>query len=670
MSNNNIFIVCIAAILTPLFSAILIGFLGTGFRKRPIGPRQANYIAIFSVFVSLTLSSIVFLNIVSSGSTYDFNIYLWNFVEDIPVEMGILIDSLSSILMVLVNVISLVVHIYSIAYMRQDDSYQRFFSYISLFVFFMLVLILSNNMMQLFFGWEGVGLASYLLIGFWYKKPSAISANLKAFLVNRVSDLFFILGIILLFSKTNTLSYQGIFDYIQDFSMKGERASLPNFDSFDLICLFLLIGAMGKSAQFPMHVWLPDSMEGPTPISALIHSATMVTAGIFLIARLSPVFELSDLTLSSILVVGSINIVLLGILGIFQEDIKRIIAYSTLSQLGYMFVALGASAYPVAIFHLITHAFFKALLFLCAGSLIIGMHHNQNIYKMGRLRKYMPVTWITFLIGTLSLVGTPFFSGFYSKESIIEAVKMSSIPGSGIAYYCCLSGILITSIYSFRLYFLVFHGRENFRNNSNASGELKPHESPLLILFPLILLSIFSVFAGIALIEPILFSNFFKHSILIDKDHLVMFKLAEHWINDLGFSISAIKHAPLWLTLLGMIISIYFFRDNNKLALIICKFTPLKLKQFFRNNYYVDWVYEIFIVRLSQSLGYVFWKKIDYSLIDKSLVNSSINLIGKISSSIRKLQSGHIHWYALSMVIGVTVLLFILILAVANELYA
>ncbi len=661
MSQENISILCIATILAPLLAAIFVGFLGTNFKKKPIKKETAHYISIFGISFSLILSIIIFINSLKKGLTYDFDLYLWNFIGNIRVSMGILIDSLSSSLMILVNIVSLVVHIYTIGYMKNDDGYQRFFSYISLFTFFMLVLITSNNLLQLFFGWEGVGLVSYLLIGFWYKRPLAISANLKAFLVNRIGDLFFILGIALLFSLTNTMHYKGIFDVIQYFSLNNILLSSSNLSIISVVCFCLLIGAIAKSAQIPLHVWLPDSMEGPTPISALIHSATMVTAGIFLVTRLSPIFELSTPILSLMLIIGSLNIIFLGILGIIQYDIKRIIAYSTLSQLGYMFVALGASAYPAAIFHLITHAFFKALLFLCAGSLIISMHHNQDIRGMGGLKKHMPITWITFLIGTLSLVGAPFLSGFYSKENIIEIVKRSDIYGSSFAYYSCLLGILITSLYSFRLYFLVFHGKENFKKN--LENHFKSCDSSLAIAFPLIFLAIVSTLSGMIFVNPILFGDFFKESIFISREHLAMSKLINDWPGFLGFSIHSIKNLSFWFTCFGALISWYGFLKKPEIIPIFLRLIPLKFQQLFKKKYYIDWIYEDLAIKIFRGLGSIFLRKIDKNIIDKLFVSGGPKLIIKMAYTFRRLQTGHIHWYALSMIIGTISFLTIFLLS-------
>jgi len=449
-----------AYLLVPF--APLVGAMVAGFAGRAIGKKATHRVAILGVLVSL-LASLWVMHDVSQGNTFNGALYSWAVIGKLKMEVGFLIDQLTAMMMVVVTFVSLMVHVYTIGYMEEDDGYQRFFAYISLFTFSMLMLVMSNNLLQLFFGWEAVGLVSYLLIGFWYTKPSAIYANLKAFMVNRVGDFGFVLGIGLLVAWTGSLDYAEIFAAAPN--LEKVTIQLIGDTPWSLItvtCICLFVGAMGKSAQFPLHVWLPDSMEGPTPISALIHAATMVTAGIFMVSRMSPLYEMSEVALSFVMIIGAITAFFMGLMGIIQNDIKRVVAYSTLSQLGYMTVALGASAYSVAVFHLMTHAFFKALLFLGAGSVIIGMHHDQDIRHMGGLRKYMPITWVTSLIGSLALVGTPFFSGFYSKESIIEAVHHANVPGSGIAYWALLSGVFVTAFYSFRMYFLVFHGKPRF----------------------------------------------------------------------------------------------------------------------------------------------------------------------------------------------------------------
>jgi NADH-quinone oxidoreductase subunit L len=518
----------LTAALAPLVGAVVAGFFG-----KTVGRRGAHAVTILGVLVSF-IASVMVLWQVNGGARFNATVYEWMVLGGLKMEVGFLVDGLSAMMMVVVTFVSLMVHIYTIGYMEEDPGYQRFFSYISLFTFSMLMLVMSNNFLQLFFGWEAVGLVSYLLIGFWWKKPTAIFANMKAFLVNRVGDFGFILGIGLL------VAYAGSLNYAEVFAKGGELAKLtfPGSDwmLITVACICLFIGAMGKSAQVPLHVWLPDSMEGPTPISALIHAATMVTAGIFMVARMSPLFELSDTALSFVLIIGAITALFMGFLGIIQNDIKRVVAYSTLSQLGYMTVALGVSAYSVGVFHLMTHAFFKALLFLAAGSVIIGMHHDQDIRNMGGLRKYMPITWLTSLVGSLALIGTPLFSGFYSKDSIIEAVHASSLYGSGFAYFAVVAGVFVTAFYSFRMYFLVFHGEERFHHkpfpgehdHHDDHGEHHdPRESPWVVTAPLILLALPSVFIGYWTIGPMLHGEFFKDSIVVDAArHPAMAELA------------------------------------------------------------------------------------------------------------------------------------------------
>jgi NADH-quinone oxidoreductase subunit L len=563
------------------------------------------------------------------------------------------------------------VHIYTIGYMDEDEGYNRFFAYISLFTFSMLMLVMSNNMLQLFFGWEAVGLVSYLLIGFWFNKPSAIFANMKAFLVNRVGDFGFILGIGLI------AAFAGTLNYAEAFAKAGELSArtLPGTDWMlvTVICICLFIGAMGKSAQFPLHVWLPDSMEGPTPISALIHAATMVTAGIFMVARMSPLFELSDTALNFIMVIGAITALFMGFLGIIQNDIKRVVAYSTLSQLGYMTVALGASAYSVAVFHLMTHAFFKALLFLGAGSVIMGMHHNQDIRFMGGVRKYMPITWITSLLGSLALIGTPFFAGFYSKDSIIEAVAESHLPAAGFAHFAVLAGVFVTAFYSFRMYFLVFHGQERYDQNPDAHhtdphdahhdahhddhGHAQPHESPWVVTVPLVLLAIPSVVIGFMTITPMLFGDFFQDAIFVNAEkHPVMEELAHAFHGPVAMALHALSSAPFWLALAGVVTAWYMYLINPALPAALARiFRPLVV--ILENKYFLDWFNENILARGARALGNGLWKVGDRALIDGLLVNGSWKLVGWVSGQVRKFQSGYLYHYALVMILGVFVLM-------------
>jgi NADH-quinone oxidoreductase subunit L len=544
--------------------------------------------------------------------------------------------------------------------MEEDPGYQRFFSYISLFTFSMLMLVMSNNFLQLFFGWEAVGLVSYLLIGFWYKKPTAIFANLKAFLVNRVGDFGFILGIGLLLAYAGSLNYAEVF-------AKSEELSKLTFPGQDwglltVACICLFIGAMGKSAQFPLHIWLPDSMEGPTPISALIHAATMVTAGIFMVTRMSPLFELSDAALNFVLVIGSITALFMGFLGIIQNDIKRVVAYSTLSQLGYMTVALGVSAYNVAVFHLMTHAFFKALLFLGAGSVIIGMHHDQDMRNMGGLRKYMPITWITSLIGSLALIGTPFFSGFYSKDSIIEAVAASHLPAAGFAQFAVVAGVFVTAFYSFRMYFLVFHGKEHFHHkpfpgehdhHDDHGHSHTPHESPWVVTLPLVLLAIPSVIIGYFAIEPMLYGDFFKGVIFVNSEaHPAMEELAHEFHGPLAMGLHAFTSLPFLLALAGVVTAYVFYMVAPSIPATLARVLA-PVVRVLENKYYMDWINENIIAAGARLIGRGLWKGGDVGLIDGLLVNGSARVVGWCAGALRVVQTGFLSWYALVMVLGV-----------------
>ncbi|MEO6321616.1 MAG: NADH-quinone oxidoreductase subunit L [Polaromonas sp.] len=656
--------------LAPLAGALLAGILGTTFGGNWIGRRLAHTITILGVFVAFILSAMTLQSVVIDGARFNETLYTWMTLGSLKMEVGFLVDGLTAMMMCVVTFVSLMVHVYTIGYMEEDAGYNRFFAYISLFTFSMLMLVMSNNMLQLFFGWEAVGLVSYLLIGFWFNKPSAVFANMKAFLVNRVGDFGFILGIALIASYAGTLNYGEAFakaDQLSKLTMPGTGWML-----ITVICICLFIGAMGKSAQFPLHVWLPDSMEGPTPISALIHAATMVTAGIFMVARMSPLFELSDTALSFIMVIGAITALFMGFLGIIQNDIKRVIAYSTLSQLGYMTVALGASAYSVAVFHLMTHAFFKALLFLAAGSVIMGMHHNQDIRWMGGVRKYMPITWITFLLGSLALIGTPLFSGFYSKDSIIEAVGESHLWGSGFAYFAVLAGVFVTAFYSFRLYFLVFHGKERFDENPDAhehdpseepdphhhhDDHHAPHESPWVVWLPLVLLAIPSVFIGAFTIEPMLFGDFFKDAIFVNLErHPAMEELATLFHGPLQMAKHGLTAPPFWLALSGVVLAYYMYMVNPALPAAI-KRNVSPIYNLLENKYYLDWFNENVLARGMRGLGTVLWKVGDQKIIDGALVNGSWKLVGWISGMVRRLQSGYIYHYAFGMIIGVFVLM-------------
>jgi len=679
--------------LAPLVGALLAGIPGTLFGGNAIGRKASHTLTILGVLVSFVLSVMVFRDVIFDGARFDATIYEWMTVGTLRMEVGFLIDSLTAMMMCVVTFVSLMVHLYTVGYMADDEGYDRFFSYISLFTFSMLMLVMSNNLLQLFFGWEAVGLVSYLLIGFWYTRKTAIFANMKAFLVNRVGDFGFILGIGLIASYTGTLHYGEIF-------AKANELSTMTFPGtgwmlVTVICICLFIGAMGKSAQFPLHVWLPDSMEGPTPISALIHAATMVTAGIFMVSRMSPLFELSDTALNFVLIIGSITALFMGFLGIIQNDIKRVVAYSTLSQLGYMTVALGVSAYPIAVFHLMTHAFFKALLFLGAGSVIMGMHHNQDIRWMGGVRKYMPITWITSLLGSLALIGTPFFSGFYSKDSIIEAVHESQLPAAGFASFAVLAGVFVTAFYSFRMYFLVFHGKERYDQNPDAHAhdhddhaaavakagdshthndttiqagheeadhghgahDGKPHESPWVVTLPLVLLAIPSVVIGFIGIGPMLFGDFFKNVIFIDEArHPAVAELGEAFHGPVAMALHAFTSAPFWLAFAGVALSFYMYMVNPALPAAIKRiFHPVYV--LFENKYYLDWINENIVARGARALGTGLWKGGDQAIIDGAIVNGSWKLVGGLANRVRRLQSGYLFHYALMMILGIFVLL-------------
>ena len=659
----------LAVPMAPLVGAVLAGLFGTKFGGNHIGRKVTHSLTILGVAIAFILSAMTLKSVMVDGARFNATLYEWMIVGGLKMEVGFLVDGLTAMMMCVVTFVSLMVHIYTIGYMEEDEGYNRFFSYISLFTFSMLMLVMSNNMLQLFFGWEAVGLVSYLLIGFWYNKPTAIFANMKAFLVNRVGDFGFILGIGLIAAYAGTLNYGEAFAKADDLA----KLTFPGTEWMlvTVICICLFIGAMGKSAQFPLHVWLPDSMEGPTPISALIHAATMVTAGIFMVARMSPLFELSDTALSFILVIGSITALFMGFLGIIQNDIKRVVAYSTLSQLGYMTVALGASAYSVAVFHLMTHAFFKALLFLGAGSVIIGMHHNQDIRWMGGVRKYMPITWITSLLGSLALIGTPLFSGFYSKDSIIEAVHESHLWGAGFANFAVLAGVFVTAFYSFRMYFLVFHGKERYDQNPDAHHDdhhghddhghghdaHKPHESPWVVWLPLVLLAIPSVVIGYFTIQPMLYGDFFKDAIFFNLDkHHAMRELAEAFHGPWAMAVHGLTTMPFWLALAGVVSSYVMYMMYPAIPTAI-KRACGPIYRLLENKYYLDWINENIVARGARSLGTAFWKGGDQALIDGAIVNGSWKTVGRIAAAVRWIQSGYIYHYAFAMLLGVFVLM-------------
>lgn len=658
----------LAVPLAPLVGSVLAGVLGTQFGGNWIGRRLSHTLTILGVLVAFILSAMTLKNVID-GARFNETLYTWMVVGGLKMEVGFLVDGITAMMMCVVTFVSLMVHIYTIGYMEEDEGYNRFFAYISLFTFSMLMLVMSNNLLQLFFGWEAVGLVSYLLIGFWYNKPTAIFANMKAFLVNRVGDFGFILGIGLIVAYTGTLNYTELFAKANELAAINFPWYVFGLDGMliTVICICLFIGAMGKSAQFPLHVWLPDSMEGPTPISALIHAATMVTAGIFMVARMSPLFELSDAALNFIMVIGSITALFMGFLGIIQNDIKRVVAYSTLSQLGYMTVALGASAYSVAVFHLMTHAFFKALLFLGAGSVIMGMHHNQDIRWMGGVRKYMPITWITSLLGSLALIGTPLFSGFYSKDSIIEAVHLSTLPAAGFANFAVLAGVFVTAFYSFRMYFLVFHGPERYDQNPDAHhddhhghddhGHDKPHESPWVVTVPLVLLAIPSVVIGFMTIQPMLYGDFFKDVIFVDAaKHPAMTQLGELFHGPVAMALHGLSTAPFWLALAGVVTAWYMYLVNPKVPAFFARaLRPLIVVM--ENKYFMDWINENILAKGARGLGLGLWKVGDRAIIDGLVVNGSWKVVGLVSGMVRWFQSGFLYHYALVMILGVFVLM-------------
>jgi len=639
--------------LAPLVAAIAAGLFG-----RTIGRVGAQSITIAGVGLSCALSLYVLYRLLFEGMTpFDGPVYTWLLSDGVNIEVGFLIDRLSALMMSVVTFVSLMVHIYTIGYMHDDDGYQRFFSYISLFTFSMLMLVMSNNFMQLFFGWEGVGVVSYLLIGFWYTRPTATFASLKAFLVNRIGDFGFILGIAAILRYTGSLNYNTVFAHAaQIVGGQIHVTATVAWPAITFTCICLFIGAMGKSAQVPLHVWLPDSMEGPTPISALIHAATMVTAGIFMVARMSPLFELSETALSMVLIIGSTTAFFMGLLGIVNNDIKRVIAYSTLSQLGYMTVALGVSAYGAGIFHLMTHAFFKALLFLAAGSVIIAMHHEQDMRKMGGLRKYLPITYWTFLIGTLALIGFPGTSGFYSKDLLIDAVHESHRVGASYAYFCVLSGVFITALYSFRAFFMTFHGTE--RMDHDTQHHL--HESPWVVTVPLILLAIPSAVIGWFTVQPVLFGGYFGSSIQVSAANDVLAKVGEEFHSPGAFLVSAFAEPTLYIALAGVLAAWLFFLKYPSWA-DAAERRFKWLHSILINKYGFDWFNEHVIAPFARGLGAAFWKGGDELLIDGALVNGSARLVGWLGSVMRYAQSGYLYHYAFAMILGLASLLLWLI---------
>jgi NADH-quinone oxidoreductase subunit L len=651
--------VYLTIVLAPLLAAIVAGLFG-----RQIGRAGAHGVTILGVGVSFALSAWVLWGLVA-GTIAPFNgtIYEWAVVDGVTMEVGFLVDRLSALMMAVVTFVSLCVHVYTIGYMHDDPGYQRFFSYISLFTFAMLMLVMANNFLQLFFGWEAVGLVSYLLIGFWFKRPTAVHANLKAFLVNRVGDFGFLLGIGAVLFWFGSLDYATVFDRAP--AMAGATVEIfpgASWSAMTLICILLFIGAMGKSAQVPLHVWLPDSMEGPTPISALIHAATMVTAGIFMVARMSPLFELSTTALSVVLVIGATTAFFMGLLGLVQNDIKRVVAYSTLSQLGYMTVALGASAYAAGIFHLATHAFFKALLFLAAGSVIIAMHHEQDIRKMGGLKRYLPVTYWTALLGSLALIGFPGFSGFFSKDAIIEAVHAAELPGAGYAYACVLIGVFVTALYSFRMFFLVFHGEERFDEHTRSHL----HDPPAVVTGPLVALAVPSVIVGWLGMEAMLFGGFFGNAIYVDPARDTLATVAAAGAGTpTAMLIHALVTPTLWLALAGLATAWFLYLRRPELpGQIAARFSGVH--RVLDQKYYFDAFNERVLTPLARGAGGWLWRAGDTALIDGVLVNGSARAIGRLAFVARRLQTGYLYHYAFAMFIGLALMLGWLVLIAAR----
>jgi NADH-quinone oxidoreductase subunit L len=665
-----------SSILLTIALAPLVGCLLAGFFGKQIGRAGAHSVTILGLVISCGLSFYVLYQITAGGApVYNHNLYTWFEIGKYTASVGFLVDRLTAMMMVVVTFVSLLVHVYTIGYMHEDPGYQRFFSYISLFTFSMLMLVMSNNFLQLFFGWEAVGLVSYLLIGFWFKRPTAIFANLKAFLVNRVGDFGFLLGI------AAVLYFLGTLDYATAFStaptLAGKTLALSqnvHWDAATVICILLFVGAMGKSAQVPLHVWLPDSMEGPTPISALIHAATMVTAGIFMVARMSPLYELSETALSVVLVIGATGALFTGLIGIVQNDIKRVVAYSTLSQLGYMTVALGVSAYAGAVFHLMTHAFFKALLFLGAGSVIIAMHHEQDMRYMGGLRKYMPITWITMWIGSLALIAFPGTSGFFSKDTIIEAVGASHRWGAGYAYFCVMAGVFVTATYTFRQMYMTFHGKERFTvvhddhhghhadhrddHGHHEAGIMHetPKESPWVVTLPLILLAIPSLLVGFFTARPMLFGGWFGQAIKVNESNDVLGELGKEFQGSFSSMLHGFATVPFGLVALAFLITTYIYLFNPSVADRVRRgLSPVY--QLLNHKYWFDAVYYIVFARGGIALGRMFWKGGDAAVIDGVLIDGSASLVQRIASGVRRVQSGYLYHYAFAMILGLILLL-------------
>ncbi|MET0732908.1 MAG: NADH-quinone oxidoreductase subunit L [Casimicrobiaceae bacterium] len=660
--------------LAPLLASIVVGLFGA-----KLGRSVSHSLCILGVAVAMVASYLISRD-VAAGHLFNGDVYTWLRSGDLKLSIGFLIDPLTTTMMLVVTFVSLMVHIYTIGYMADDPGYTRFFAYISLFTFAMLMLVMSNNFLQLFFGWEAVGLVSYLLIGFWYTRPTAIYANLKAFLANRVGDFGFILGIGLILAYFGTLDYAPVFAKAP--SLAATTIGLWGQEAWSLmsvICICLFIGAMGKSAQVPLHVWLPDSMEGPTPISALIHAATMVTAGIFMVARMSPLFEWSDTALSFVTVIGATTALFMAFLGLIQNDIKRVVAYSTLSQLGYMTVALGVSAYSAAMFHLMTHAFFKALLFLGAGSVIIALHHEQDLRKMGGLRKYMPITYVTALIGSLALAGIPPFAGFFSKDAIIEAVHLSKIPGHSYAYFAVMAGVFITAFYSFRMLFLAFHGEPRFDTaghhddhgahahdaaspatdeepDEHAHAGGPPKESPWVVTVPLILLAIPSVYTGWVYIDEMLFGGYFGNAIVVREPHAVLALLREEWHGPWAFVLHGLSSPVFWLAVAGIAAAVYCYLINPALPARLQKMAG-PLYTLLDNKYYFDKFNDWFFAGGAREVGHIASSVGDRRVIDGFFVNGSAKAVGWAALLMRRIQTGYVYQYAFTMIVGVVALL-------------
>ena len=677
--------------LAPLAGAIIAGLFGW------LISRRAAHVITISCMIVCTAASIIVYRDVMDGNLYNGSLYTWMVSGNARFEIGFLIDQLSATMMVVVSFVSLMVPIYTIGYMAEDPGYKRFFSYISLFTFSMLMLVMSNNFLQLFFGWEAVGLVSYLLIGFWYTRPTAIYANLKAFLVNRVGDFGFLLGIALVLMYFGTLDYAAVFANAKSLAANTVEI-IPGhaWSLMSVICILLFIGAMGKSAQFPLHVWLPDSMEGPTPISALIHAATMVTAGIFMVARMSPLFELSETALSFVIVIGAITAFFMALIATVQYDIKRVVAYSTLSQLGYMTMALGASAYAAGMFHLMTHAFFKAVLFLGAGSVIIALHHEQDMRKMGGLRKYLPITYATMLIGAWANAGLPPFAGFFSKDTIIEALHHATVPGAGLAYVLAVAGVAVGGFYSFRLVFYTFHGKERFadphdpavmavdaeraaqkalekhdthdehhdKNNDDHHDKAHdtydahhgaPHESPWVVTLPLILLAIPSVCAG-WIIGEFVFGKYFGGSIVVFANHPAIATLAKDFHGVLPMILHGFTSLPFWLAVAGAGTAYYIYVLRPDLPAVLRAKWGMVVKVLM-DKYGFDRFNDWFFAGGARKLGSGLWKGGDIAVIDNFFVNGSARVVGWFSTVLRQVQSGYIYHYAFAMIIGVLLLL-------------